>query len=294
MRYARGLSASLFVGFTLLACAHGDRSYTEEDAIENSGNQNPNDGVDAVGVDTAQPQLDSNTEVDAPAEEDAGDITTEDAADDSGSVLVDAGSDARADTGPTDAGSDARADAGPTDAGSDARADTGPTDAGSDARADAGPTDAGTDARADAGPVDAGPVDCSSAITCATASSGGQYLIVGDDPNAHIGLRGGYPTFFQLTISEMANTLTDLGARLKLSSPAGAQYELLLYPINSASCASPLVENGRTLRGTNVLTSRVDAQGSQTYAVVVEVRAVSGTCGRGEWTLNIDAEPHDQ
>lgn len=268
MRYARGLSASLFVGFTLLACAHGDRSYTEEDAIENSGNQNPNDGVDAVGVDTAQPQLDSNTEVDAPAEEDAGDITTEDAADDSGSVLV--------------------------DAGSDARADTGPTDAGSDARADAGPTDAGTDARADAGPVDAGPVDCSSAITCATASSGGQYLIVGDDPNAHIGLRGGYPTFFQLTISEMANTLTDLGARLKLSSPAGAQYELLLYPINSASCASPLVENGRTLRGTNVLTSRVDAQGSQTYAVVVEVRAVSGTCGRGEWTLNIDAEPHDQ
>lgn len=164
----------------------------------------------------------------------------------------------------------------------------------SSTRADAGgttsPVDAGRgDARVDAsGPrVDAGPVDCTPALSCATSSTGGQYLMAGDVAG-HMSLRGGYPTFFQFTVSESSGYLIDVGARFKLQSPASTAYEVLVYPMGANTtpiCTTP------EARGTNVLSTRREASGSQSYTVVVEVRGISGQCGTGEWVLDIDAAP---
>ncbi len=264
MRYARGLWVSSVISCLVLACAHGERTGLEDDSLQSApSNQNPlldavvgaaSDGAPSRDAQRAPGDADSLQDTSMPA--DASEVSDAVAAIDSGRPGA-------------------------------SSADSGRADATVDSGVDASRTDARPPG-ADAARADAGPVACESAITCATSDVGGQYLIVGDEDGRHIGLRGGYPTFFQLTVSESSGYLIDLGARLQLSSPASANYELRVYPSSPGTCASA------SLRGANVLSSRVDAAGSQSYMVIVEVRAVSGTCGLGEWTLDIDSEPNEQ
>ncbi len=264
MRYARDVWGPMVIAAWLAACAHGERTGLDDELLGSA--------------DTSQNSVSQDA-----------------AKDGASSILVDAWSDVdgallQADGAALDASTEADAALSGDSSLVEPDASIVTLDAG---RPDAAvvKVDSGTP-KLDAGAPDAGNVNlCVNPFSCATSASGGTYIITGDVSGQRVDLQGGFPTFFQLTISESSSELIDLGARLRLTSPVGAAYELRVYAydVNEAPSCSML-----TLRGTNVLTSRVDTKNRITYAVVVEIASISGQCGQAQWSLRIDSEPRRQ